>query len=41
MGVIGSRMLMNALEPKEEEVQGGWIELHNANLHDPVKILTR
>jgi hypothetical protein len=37
--VIGNRMLRNVLEPKEV-VKGGWIKLHNANLHDwyPVKI---
>jgi hypothetical protein len=40
--VIGNRMLRNVLEPKEE-VKGGWIKQHNANLHNwhPVKILTR
>jgi hypothetical protein len=41
--MIGNWMLRNVLEPKEEEVKGGWTKLHNANLRDwyPVKILTR
>lgn len=40
--VIGNGMLRNVLKPKEQ-VKGGWIKLHYANLYDwhPVKILTR
>jgi hypothetical protein len=41
--MIGNWMLRNLLEPKEEEVKGFWMKLHNVNLRDwyTVKILTR